>query len=140
LEHNSAIDRKGETMKSTIEDMIDEDLRDGTVTTESVYPMEGVDAPENGSSSVHLDKIVMPDICSSLSGCTAPNKHCPKCSHAYYTGSVYVGGKENLFEFSPQYGPFFRNKDGKLRKRQPTEKNPVWREFAKWHDSLFGRT
>ena len=95
--------------------------------------------PEKWRSSIPLDKIVMPDICSSLSGCTPPNKHCPECSHAYYEGNAVVNGKDNLFEFNPQYGPFFRNKDGSLRKRQPTEKNPVWREFAKWHDSLFCR-
>ena len=76
-----------------------------------------------------------PDICTSLS-CTAPKKHCCECSHAYYEKTLIVNGKKNFMEFNPMFGPLFLNENGEPRKRQPTERNPVWREFEKWYQGI----
>jgi len=84
-----------------------------------------------------VERVFMPDICSSMSGCSPPQKHCKECSHSYHFGSIVVNGKEHKFEFNPQYGVMFLKKDGEPRKRQPLEKNPVWDEFSRWHDEKF---
>jgi len=81
--------------------------------------------------------MLKPDFCTSLNGCIPPNKHCRDCSHAVWFGEVEVIGKKHLFQFNPQYGVTFVTKSGEPRVRQPSEKNPVWEAWGKWHDEFF---
>jgi len=81
-------------------------------------------------------KEINPDLCTSLSSCQGGD-YCRECSHSLFFGEVFVNDKKWTFEFSPQFGPMFTNKDGEPKKVQPAEKNPVWDEFQKWYDKKF---
>ena len=54
------------------------------------------------------------------------------CSHAEWVDILEVNGIKYPFEFTTRFGPVFLTKDGSVKKRQPSEKHPVWKEFEKW--------
>jgi len=84
-----------------------------------------------------LERLVMPDECTSLSGCQG-GSHCMHCSHALYFGEVYARGRRWPFEFSPLFGVFFtRTSDGEPKALQPSPEHPVWDAWGEWHKSKF---
>jgi hypothetical protein len=72
-----------------------------------------------------------PDYCTSIC-CRGNDSYCKDCSHALWYGSATVNGKLWHWEFNPRFGPVFLTKDGSVKKRQSSEKHPVWKEFEKW--------
>ena len=87
--------------------------------------------------TVHVEQIVMPDICTSLNNC-ACGDYCKQCSHGLFIHKIRIKNKIYRFEFNQRFGVTFINKDGGVSKIQITNENhPFWIEFQKWYDEKF---
>jgi hypothetical protein len=77
--------------------------------------------------------------CTSLN-CTAKldiNSYCRECSHARWSGSATVNGREWRWVFSYHTGVLFLTAKKSERKRYPGERHPVWTAVDRWYRRKF---